>query len=342
MGITGFPLLTNTGKTLILKNKNHHIISSVTYSDKWYKDDYKSEGGWSLEQIDPANPCGGIANWKASVDYLGGTPGRENSVLGENPDFSPPGIKKAVIEGDNRLMVFFTEPCDSMSALIGGNYIVDHGFGNPDSVQLVTPHYSDVLLFFSKPFMPKIIYTLELSNGLYDCAGNSSDNFNIISFGLPENPDSLDIIINEILFNPLLDGVDFVEIYNRSEKIIDLKLLNLATRDKKTKKLKSICPFSEEPALLFPSEYLAVTVDIPKLQEQYYFADPGALLQISDMPSFSNEEGKVILTDKRQQVLDEFVYNEDMHFPLLSSVEGISLERINFNNPTNRESNWHS
>ncbi len=342
MGISGFPVLANTGKTLTLKNKKNHIISSVTYSDKWYKDDYKSEGGWSLEQIDPANPCCGIANWKASVDYKGGTPGRANSVLGENPDFIPPGIRKAVIEEDNRLMVFFTESCDSLSALICGNYFVDHGFGNPDSVQLVAPHYSEALLFFGKPFMPKYIYTLELSSGLYDCAGNSSDNNNMIRFGLPENPDSLDIIINEILFNPLFDGVDFVEIYNRSDKIIDLKLLKLATRDKMTDKLKSICPFSEEPALLFPSGYLAVTVDIPKLQEQYYFADPGALLQISDMPSFSNKEGKVILTDKRQQVFDEFSYNEDMHFPLLSSVEGISLERINFNNPTNRESNWHS
>ncbi|MCK4631061.1 MAG: lamin tail domain-containing protein, partial [Bacteroidales bacterium] len=342
MGISGFPVLTNTGKNLTLKNKKNHIISSVTYSDKWYKDDYKSEGGWSLEQIDPANPCGGIDNWKASVDYKGGTPGRANSVLGENPDFTPPGIRKAVIEEDNRLMVFFTESCDSLSALICGNYFVDHGFGNPDSVQLVAPHYSEALLFFSKPFMPKYVYTLELSSGLYDCAGNSSDNNNLISFGLPENPDSLDIIINEILFNPLFDGVDFVEIYNRSEKIIDLKLLNLATRDKMTDKLKSICPFSEEPALLFPSGYLAVTVDIPKLQEQYYFADPGALLQIYDMPSFSNKEGKVILTDKRQQVFDEFSYNEDMHFPLLSSVEGVSLERINFDNPTYRESNWHS
>ncbi len=342
MGIAGFPVLANTGKTLTLKNKKNHIISSVTYSDKWYKDDYKSEGGWSLEQIDPSNPCGDIANWKASVDYKGGTPGRANSVIGENPDFTPPGIRKAVIEEDNRLMVFFTESCDSLSALVCGNYFVDHGFGNPDSVQLVAPHYSEALLFFGKPFMPKYIYTLELSSGLYDCAGNSSANNNMISFGLPENPDSLDIIINEILFNPLFDGVDFVEIYNRSEKIIDLKLLNLATRDKMTDKLKSICPFSEEPALLFPSGYLAVTVDIPKLQEQYYFADPGALLQISDMPSFSNKEGKVILTDKRQQVFDEFSYNEDMHFPLLSLVEGVSLERINFDNPTNRESNWHS
>ena len=341
-GIAGFPVLTNTGKTLILKNTKNHIISSVTYSDKWYKDDYKSEGGWSLEQIDPANPCGGMANWRASADNMGGTPGRANSVLGENPDFSPPGIRKAVIEGDNRLMVFFTEPCDSLTVLVKGNYVADHGFGNPDSVQLVAPHYSEALLFFGKPFLPKIIYTIELGNGIYDCAGNSSDNFNIINFGLPENPDSFDIIINEILFNPLLDGVDFVEIYNRSEKIIDLQLLNLATRDMKTNKIKSICPFSEEPALLFPSEYLAVTIDIPKLQEQYYFADPGALLQISDMPSFSNGEGKVILTDKRQQVLDEFVYNEDMHFPLLNLAEGVSLERINFDNPTNRESNWHS
>lgn len=342
MGIAGFPAIINSGATLTLKDRADHIISTVTYSREWYKDDYKTEGGWSLEQIDPANPCGGITNWKASEDHNGGTPGKPNSVSGENPDYTPPGIRKAVITGVNQLMVFFTESCDSLSARVRENYFVDNDFGNPDSVQLVAPDYSEVLLFFSKTFVSNKVYTLEVNTGLYDCAGNSSGDILIMNFGLPENPDSLDVIINEVLFNPLLDGVDFVEIYNRSEKIIDLKLLKLATRDEITGKLKSMYTVSEEPALLFPAGYLAVSTDIIKLQEQYYVADPGALLQMPEMPSFGNKYGRVILVDKWQQIFDEFAYDEKMHFPLLSSVEGVSLERINFDNPTNRETNWHS
>lgn len=341
-GIAGFPAIINSGATLTLKDRADHIISTVTYSREWYKDDYKTEGGWSLEQIDPANPCGGITNWKASEDHNGGTPGSTNSVSGENQDYTPPGIRKAVITGANQLMVFFTESCDSLSAQVRENYFVDHDFGNPDTVQPVAPDYSEVLLFFSKTFVSNKVYTLELNNGLYDCAGNSSEDILIMNFGLPENPDSLDVIINEVLFNPLLDGVDFVEIYNRSEKIIDLKLLKLATRDEITGRLKSMYTVSEEPALLFPAGYLAVSTDIMKLQEQYYVADPGALLQMPEMPSFGNKNGRVILVDKWQHIFDEFAYDEKMHFPLLSSVEGVSLERINFDNPTNRETNWHS
>jgi len=37
-------------------------------------------------------------------------------------------------------------------------------------------------------------------------------------------------LFNEILFNPSSDGVDYVEIYNRSTNIIDLKQLYIANR----------------------------------------------------------------------------------------------------------------
>ena len=44
-------------------------------------------------------------------------------------------------------------------------------------------------------------------------------------FGLPDYVQPKDIVINEILYDPLPGGSDFVELYNKSNKIIDLKNL---------------------------------------------------------------------------------------------------------------------
>ena len=56
--VSSFPSLANTEQTILLKNSNGEIISRVSYTDEWYKNDFKAEGGWSLEQIDPLNPIG--------------------------------------------------------------------------------------------------------------------------------------------------------------------------------------------------------------------------------------------------------------------------------------------
>ena len=72
----------------------------------------------------------------------------------------------------------------------------------------------------------------EVDNATIRFAGDSGDGMqltgsqfsdNTAIFALPEQGLSKDIIINEVLFNPLNGGVDFVEIYNNSNKFIDLK-----------------------------------------------------------------------------------------------------------------------
>ena len=40
--------------------------------------------------------------------------------------------------------------------------------------------------------------------------------------------------------------------------------------------------------------------------------------------------------------IDMFAYNEDMHFSALGSTDGVSLERLDINGPTQNSMNWHS
>ena len=55
--------VTNAGGTITLLNAAGNIIHTVSYTDNWYQSSYKMNGGWSLELIDPLNPCGDASNW---------------------------------------------------------------------------------------------------------------------------------------------------------------------------------------------------------------------------------------------------------------------------------------
>jgi len=90
--VTGFPALNNAGAEITLKTDSGRVMSCISYSDIWYEDAFKKKGGWSLEQIDPGNPCGGAGNWKASRDVRGGSPGIKNSIDASNPDKEAPRL----------------------------------------------------------------------------------------------------------------------------------------------------------------------------------------------------------------------------------------------------------
>lgn len=342
LSFNSFPALLNSGQTIVLRDKKDHIISFVSYSDGWYQNDYKAEGGWSLEQIDPFNPCAGENNWIASDSELGGTPGQINSVFNSNPDMVAPELLRASIIDNHTIQLYFTESIDSISAISITNYTVDNGIGNPIEIDLLEPDYKSLKLNFTSEFSIGVIYTIEIAESITDCVGNEIPVYSSAKFGIPENPESNDLVINEVLFNPLPDGVDFVEIYNRSNKIIELKDLYIANYDWNDGSIKNVEQVSTEGFLLFPNEYLVITEDPEIVQQQYYTSNPKGFVQIDDLPSYNDDQGRVILMDKIQNTIDDFEYNEDMHFALLAANEGVALERINFNRPANDKTNWHS
>lgn len=334
--------LTNSGTSVKLINESGTIVSQCTYSDDWYEDDDKQEGGWSLEQVDPLNPCSGADNWTVCLNDQGGTPGNLNSVYSENP--VEPLIEKVIPINNFTLLVNFNQLMELSSMLNTQNYFIDRGIGNPGNAYQEGFDLNEITLELNQSLDYNIIYTMSVSGEVNNCVGIPVPASFTIEFGMPENPVSNDIVINEVLFNPADDGVDFVEIYNRSDKIIDLKSLNLGSVDVNQFEpndtiYKSV---SYENELLLSQSFIVLTTKPQKVKDQYFTENPDGFVQMESFPSYNNDKGTVVLSDQNENTIDVFSYDETMHYPLLNSVEGVSLERINYNRSARDRTNWHS
>jgi len=338
-GVTSFPSLDNTGELIFLRNSSGAIVHAVEYTLSWFNNAVKSDGGWTLEMVDTKNPCGAANNWRASVDARGGTPGIKNSVDGSNTDQQPPALLRAFANGST-VVVSFDEPLDSLSAATAANYILSNGGGTAVAAVCIAPLFNTVQLTFTNTLQTGTVYTITATN-VRDCSGNSIGAFNTTKTGLSSAVAANDIIINEILFNPTANGTDYVELYNRSNKLINLKTLLLANRSS-TGVIANMKALTAQDQLLFPGDYLVLSEDDATVKRQFTAKNLSAFINLSSMPSYSDNEGTVVLTDNGGLVIDEVAYKDDWHFALISNDEGVALERIDPNASSQNKDNWHS
>ena len=339
ISVTSFPSLDNNGDQLSLISAQGKVIHAVNYNISWYQNELKKDGGWTLEMIDTKNPCSGFTNWKASVDVKGGTPGKNNSVDASNTDKTSPKLLRAFAVDNLNITLVFDEPLDSLKSATANNYSISDGIGVPQSAITVSPVFDQVNLKLNTPLAVNKVYTIT-ANNVTDCAGNIIGSKNTAGVGLSSVADSFDIVINEILFNPNSGGVDYVEIYNRSQKIIDAKQLYIANRNS-TNVISSIQQLSTESILLFPKNFLVITEDPQIVMQKYVTTNPDAFIQVSSMPSFPDDKGDVIILNAQGKIIDEVIYSDKWHFALISNTEGVSLERIDYN-AASVQSNFHS
>lgn len=340
---TSSSTLSNEGSTLVLRNKDGRIIHSVTYSTDWYGNALKSNGGWSLEMIDPDNPCGCAGNWQASVDELGGTPGKINSVHRSNKDTVAPRIQRAIVEDMHTVKLIFSEPMDSLTLMDKTKWIIDNNIGMPENVGLFPPDFSMVEMHLSMSLQKGKIYTILASDSITDCAGNPVLKDHPVQTAIPDSIEANDIIINEILSNPEKDGERFIELYNRSDKILDYRGIILTSYDTLSAELTDAATITEDGFLAFPGDYTVVTIDPPDIKKRYFTPNPDSFIKLSRMPSYGNDEGIVVIAKRSDQsVVDMVKYSKDMQFALLNSTDGVSLERIDPLVASDNKQNWHS
>jgi hypothetical protein len=340
LSVTSFPTLSNTGDLISLLAPDGRTIHTVNYTDDWYQNELKKQGGWSLEMIDINNPCSGTDNWSASININGATPGFINSIDALNIDDYSPKLIRAIATDSFHVVLYFNEPMDSLSAINVANYQIDNGIGYPISVLPLAPLFDKIIIETHLPIQENIIYNVTV-NGVTDCISNSIGSFNTTRFGLASLPDSFDIVVNEILFNPKSDGVDYVELYNRSEKMIDLKSLHLANLNS-LGVIDNIVSLPDDGYLFFPKQIMVFTTSSSMVKRNYVSNHPDNIITVNELPSFNDDEGNVILLNEQGNIIDKLSYKDDWHFTLLNDVESIALERINYDSKTQDENNWHS
>lgn len=341
LGLGSFPALTNFGDDLSLADPNGNIISEVSYRLEWYGDFQKQDGGWSLELVSPLAPCRGSSNWRGSANLLGGTPGQPNSVLDPQPDLDPPAPTGVFATPDrpNEVQLFFDEKLDIGSATDPANYGISGGL-NILSVSFLPPYNYAVVLQLSGALQQSTAYEVTVQN-VADCSGNPLAGTGTLSFALPEQIEPNDLVINEVLFNPYVGGSDFVEVYNRSQKVLNIGDLIIGNIEAG---IDTVSVNVAGDRLIFPGEYIVFTEERADILSRYKVQDTLALVS-NDLPAFNDDAGNVTLYRAGAAgavVIDVFDYSEGFHHPLLDETEGVSLERLHPDGASQDASNWHS
>lgn len=324
--IPSFPTLTNSGMLLKLSMNGMHL-DSIRYSIDWFNTSFKANGGWSLELVNPNLPCSTSKNWLPCENEIGNSPGYENSVYSLMPDVSKPELLYLTLE-DSSLTLHFNEPVTLNGNLFQEENSIGNFLSNIPSTQinLVASVLLDSSIFN---------YTLE---GVSDCSGNST--FISFEWGYPENASLENLVINEILFNPYVGGFDFVELLNNTSRAVCIRNLSIANGNLNTGADNEMG--TTEGRIILPNEFIVFTDNVKNIEELYPSIQTKNIIRVNALPTFNNSDGTCIIYSNQNEIIDELNYSESMHFQLLNSFEGVSLERLSVAMPTSQQSNWHS
>ena len=245
-------------------------------------------------------------------------------------DNSPPDLLSAEIIDDHSALLIFNELLEETSASNPINYSIPET-GNQAVMAEVDKN--EVLLSFTDPFVSGPAFAI-LITGIEDLEGNVIAETRTENLFYAITPSSGDVIINELLFDPYPGMSDFVELYNRSDKLISLRGLEIHNDDREEFRQIS------NNVVMMPGSYVAFTSSPTNLSVTY--STPAeATIESQNLPGFNNENGNVTLRFQGQ-LLDAFNYYEDLHSPILNDTEGVSLERISPDLATDNPENWTS
>lgn len=326
IGVSSFPNFNSTtADAVIVIDDVSTIIDQVNYSGSTVASD-----GISNEQVNPDLICSGDFNFKPSEAADGGTPGTENSVLMIVQDgFAPELVGGRALTADS-VRLDFDEFLNAGSVEVG-DFSISPSVSITD-IYLLDEYPGTVFLKLGEDIQENTNYTATAS-GISDCSGNSSAGSST-TFLLGIRPEDDDILLSEILFNPVSGTFDFVEIYNPSGtenfELRGWKLARMVDGE-----IDDPTPIAEEGLIIAPGAF-------------YYFcaeailsSPDGTFIELAT-PSYNDDEGTVLLLNADDEIVQQFDFLDDYHYALLEDEEGVSLERVSYTAPVNDPNNWRS
>jgi len=328
-----WPALNNSGDAVRLF-KGSVLADEVSYTSSW------GTRGRSIERIDPNGPSWAQFNWKSSTSSHLATPGQQNSVY--RPDKKPPGIQFAEAIDQSHVFIVFDEPIDT-TLISAQQFRIQRSV--PQSVHVLTDTTAQ-LLFSTIPESNVLV-----SQGIVDYSGNKST---IRSTPLSRIPGPGDLIINEIMYEPLADDYDvirnqpeYVELFNASERNASLRHLVLTGPENENRIADSIKSFVRYPTVA-PGEFALLFASEPSVSLEDAFPSLAAYSsEVTFLPIPASSLGLVnsgdfISLSVHQTTIDQVSYAPSWHYPDLVATRGIALERRSSSAPASSFSNWSS
>ncbi len=327
VGILGSSDLTNSGKELALKTVSLLTIDTLKYTDAWYQDIDKDNGGWSIERIDPENTCGQLSNWKAAVDISGGTPGAQNSVYQPNVDMTPPKLTDISVLSSSELKLTFNKELIPGTASEVLNFLLDNSI-NPINAFLTGTGQNSIQITFQNAVSDGE-HSLRISN-IEDLCGNSIGVFDTVFTYYPGS--EFDILINELMLDispepNVLPAAKYIEIYNQTDLNIDLTGWALLIDD-------NIKYFSD--IQIAAKSYLILCDD----DDVDLFTNYGKVYGIFTSSNLGASQGQISIVNGNSLLIDYVNYSNDWYGDEEKNSGGWSLERIDYANYCGLSTNW--
>ena len=340
--IPAFPSLSRFGDSVFLISDNSIVADSLAYQPSWGG----NRDGVSLERIDPEGATNDPANWNEHPDSH--TAGMENHHYDAYP--GPVSLVRASRVNGTHVELTFNRHV-ILSTLT--DVAMNHNPLIPVATEN-TPGHESVYLFRSDEAIERQFQTVHIGS-VRDYAGRESTG---LSSPLTFPPHSGDIIINEVMYQPIAerysrrpDQGEYVEVYNRSGLPLQMDQVYLHDRPDKNGGTRKLHPVDSGLATLKPERYAVFYADTSsafqnsRLSRAFPESDPRqALFFRIDRQTLglSTQGDEIYVADEDYGVLDSLWYHPSWHSPNLPDVRGISLERINFVLPTGDRANWTS
>jgi hypothetical protein len=321
--INDMPSLNNSLDSIYLKEYDGKIIDSVFYNINQWHDD-KRIGGYALELTENNFECKSNILWGNALNDAAGSPGAANFFSLDESKLKAELLSEEFV--DNIYKVQFNQTIKTLNTQSNHpEYILSYDIIKNSIYLNLSPEMSDELL--------------QVTLNLKTCF---EINFDTTIF-IQNTYQKLyqDIIINEVLFNSYAGSTDFIELYNNSDRAINLKGFSLKTKNESLKDIDSAKIFQSNFYLL-PDDYLVITEDKQSVEMNYRTKNKEKIVEINKLIKMSDKEGNVYLLDETGKTLDQMNYSENMHLSWLEDIDGRSLERRRFDIEGLVAENWAS
>ena len=234
--IANFAALNNTTPdAIVLCEPRLTTIDSVAYSQTW-----GGQGGKSLERIDAEQSSTDAHNWGQSEDSAGSSPGQMNSIVRMANDLKIDRCFQSPIQSPAGLIPQVSIVVRNAGKLPAANYTLtfwndlDHdSTGESDEIiaslnPMNSLSASDSAVYtFTWESIPQGESTVLIS---VDFASDQRPRNNRSSIVVRTSYSPRSVVVNEIMFDPLPNQNEWVELFNRSSSPVDLKQWKLRDR----------------------------------------------------------------------------------------------------------------